>query len=136
VSNHDTKVSGYKIMSSKNRAHKKVVYPSKDEIIDALKEEEVPKGFEQFLVLLEFNKKSDKLCLIKGELLQNEDVVLRGKLTVIPEMTSNPTQWDKMEVGESKIFGFSLEYRGETLFDIFSEGFKESIRKGKIPFCP
>ena len=134
--NHDTKVSGYKIMSSETRATKKVSYPSKEEIIEVLKEEEVPKGFEQFIVLLEFNKKSDKLCLIKGELLQNEDVVLRGKLTVIPEMTSNPTQWDKMEVGESKIFGFSLEYKGETLFDIFSEGFKESIRKGKIPFCP
>jgi hypothetical protein len=35
-----------------------------------------------------------------------------------------------------KIFGFSLEYEGETIFDIFSEGFKESIRKGKILFCP
>ena len=134
--NHDTKVSGYKIMSSETRATKEVSYPSKEEIIDALKEEEIPKGFEQFLVLLEFNKKSDKLCLIKGELLQNEDVVLRGKLTVIPEMTSNPTQWNKMEVGESKIIGFSLEYQGETLFDIIREGFKDSLSKGRIPFCP
>ena len=123
-------------MSSETRSIKKMSYPTKEEIIEVLKEEEVPKGFEQFLVLLEFNKKGENLCLIKGELLQNEDVVLRGKLTVIPEITSTPTQWDKMKVGESKIFGFSLEYQGETLFDIFSEGFKESIRNGKIPFFP
>lgn len=123
-------------MSSKSKSKKKVSYPTKEEIIDALKEEEVPKGFEQFLVLLEYYKKSENLCLIRGELLQNDDVVLRGKLTIIPELTSNPSQWDKMEVGDSKIFGFSLEYQGETLFDIIRDGFKESLSQGKIPFCP
>jgi len=123
-------------VSSKSKSKKKVSYPTKEEIIDALNEEEVPKGFEQFLVLLEYYKKSENLCLIRGELLQNDDVVLRGKLTIIPELTSNPSQWEKMEVGDSKIFGFSLEYQGETLFDIIRDGFKESLSQGRIPFFP
>jgi len=119
-------------MSSKSE--KKACYPTKDEIINALKEEKVEKGFHQFLVILEINKKCENLCLIKGELLKNNDVVLKGKLAVLPEMSPIEVDWDIMEVGESQILGFTIEHKEETLFDIIREGIKNCLRKGKIPY--
>jgi len=116
------------------RKNDRVKYPTREEIIQALHDDDKMKDFEQLLVVLEFNRKTDKIGLIKGELLQNDKVVIRGKLTVFPETMPDPSMWSKLKVGESVFYGFSLEYEGEKLFDMLAEGIKNSIRDGRIPF--
>jgi len=116
------------------KKNNRIKYPTREEIIQALCDDKELKGFEQLLVILEFNRKTDKIGLIKGELLQNDDVVVRGKLTVFPGMMPDPSMWSNLKVGESVLYGFALEYQGEKLFDMLVEGFKNSIRDGRIPF--
>ena len=113
---------------------KRVSYPSKDEIIEALKDDKELKGFEEMIVILEFNRKSEKIGLIKGELRQNDEIVIRGKLTVFPKTMAKSSMWDDIEVGESIFYGFQGEFKEETLFDLFADGFRNSIREGKFPF--
>ena len=104
------------------------------EIIDTLKDDETLNGFNEFIMILEFNRKSKNIGLIKGELRQGDEIIIRGKLTVFPQIMPNNSMWTDLEVGKSVYYGFSLEFQEENLFDLFSEGFKTSIREGKIPF--
>lgn len=113
---------------------KKKTYPSKEEILEALKDDKKLKEFEELIVILEFNRKSENIGLIKGELRQKDDIILRGKLTVFPKTMPNSPIWVELDIGESIYYGFSLEFQEETLFDLFSEGFRNSIREGKLPF--
>lgn len=112
----------------------KNIYATKEEIIEALKDDKKLKGYEELIVILEFNRKSERIGLIKGELRQKDEVVLRGKLTVFPKAMPNSSMWTDIGIGESIYYGFSLEFHEETLFDLFSEGFRNSIREGKLPF--
>ena len=73
---------------------------------------------------------SEDIGIIKGELIQNDKVILRGKLTIYP----GSPDWEKIEVGESIFNGLCLDYKGEKLSELFIEGFKNSIREGKFPF--
>jgi hypothetical protein len=114
--------------------NEKAKYPSKAEIINALKEDKSLKGFDELMVILEFNRKSENIGLIKGELRQNDEVMLRGKLTVFPKTMPNNSMWADLDVDKSIYYGFSLEFKEETLFDLFSEGIRNSIREGKFPF--
>lgn len=112
----------------------KFEFPSKEEVIKAIKDDKKLKGFEELMVILEFNRKSNKIGLIKGELRQNDEIILRGKLTVFPNTMPLDSIWRNVNIGESIFYGFSLEYKEETIFDLFSEGFRNSIREGKLPF--
>jgi hypothetical protein len=114
--------------------NKNNTFPSKEEIIKALKEDKKPKGFEELIIILEFYRKSDAIGLIKGELRQNDEVLIRGKLTVFPKTMPTTSMWTNLDIGKSIYYGFSLEEKGETIIDLFSEGFRNSIRQGKIPF--
>ncbi len=116
------------------KGEKNKEYPSKEEIIEALKDDKKLKKFEELMIILEFNRKSNSIGLIKGELRQNDEVILRGKLTVFPKTMPNTSMWTDIGIGESIYYGFSLEFQEETLFDLFSEGFRNSIREGKLPF--
>lgn len=113
---------------------KKIKYPTRDEIIKALSDDKNTRDLEQVLVILEFDRKTDRIGLIKGELLQNNSIIVRGKLTVFPEMMQDQSIWNNLKVGESAVYGFALEYQEEKLFDMIIEGFKSSIRDGRIPF--
>lgn len=109
-------------------------YPSKEEILDALKDDDNLKGFDELIVILEFNRKSENIGLIKGELRQNDEVMLRGKLTIFPKTMPNNSVWADLDVGKSIYYGFSLDFKEENLLDLLSEGFRTSLREGKIPF--
>jgi len=117
-------------MSSNN----KIKYPSKEEIINALFDDEELKDFEKFILILERKKVSENIGIIKGELIQNDDVVLRGKITVNPNSPIDDFNWNKLEIGNSIFNGLSLDYKGETLYELFVEGLKNSLRDGKLPF--
>lgn len=113
---------------------KKPNYPSKDEIIKALREGQELKGFENYILIIEHKKINENVGIVKGELLQNDEVILGGKMTVFPETLSNAFDWEKLNIGESIFNGFYLDYKGETLSEILLEGIKNSLREGKFPF--
>lgn len=111
-----------------------IKYPSKEEIINALFDDEKLKDFEQFILILERKKVSENIGIIKGELIQNDDIVLRGKIAINPNSATDNFNWNDLEIGKSNFIGFSLDYKGETLYELFVEGLKNSIRDGKLPF--
>ena len=113
----------------------KTKFPSKNDIIDTLlKEDPKPKKFEKLIIVIEHKKINNVLGLVKGEVLQNQKVVLKGSMTCIPEKTEESFNWDILEVGQSYFEGYSLDYKGETIGSLIKQGLKKSIKEGKIPF--
>ena len=74
------------------------------------------------------------LGIVKGEVLQNKKIVLKGGMTCIPEKTEESFNWDVLKVGQSYFEGYSLNYKGETIGSLIKQGVKKSIKEGKIPF--
>lgn len=110
-------------------------FPSKKEIIDTLlKEDPKPAKFEKLMLIIEHKKISSKLGIVKGELLQNGKVNLKGSMTCIPEKMEESFNWDILKVGQSYFEGYSLDYKGETIGSLIKQGLKKSIKEGKIPF--
>lgn len=106
---------------------------SKDEIIQALKHCSKAKNFENFMLILEFRKFSNKLGVIQGKLYQNDKVVLRGKLTDDVSSRDN-FNWEELKIGGSSFRGFYLDYKKQTLFSLVKQGFQNSLKQGRIPF--
>jgi len=110
-----------------------MIYPSRKEVIDALKDDCKIEGFEDIIAIIEMNRKSENIALLKGELIQNGEVILRGKIASTPSALPEEN-WNEIEIGESLYYGISLEYRGETLIDMFKEGVNKCIKEGRLPF--
>jgi hypothetical protein len=115
-------------------AKKQINHSSKEEIIKALSDDNELEGFSKYILIIEHKKVSQTLGLIKGELLQNNKIILRGKMTEFPETFPDSFNWESLTVGESYYEGFSLDYQGETISQLLIQGFKNSIKEGKIPF--
>lgn len=107
-------------------------HPTRKEIMDALKEEQKLKGFENYILIIEKKKVSNDIGLWGGELLQNDEVLARGKVTMPP----NSPDWDELEIGESIFQGFCLDLKEEKLSEVIIEGIKNRLKNGKIPFFP
>ncbi len=122
--------------NTKKSRGKKPRYPSKDEILKALLDDKKLVDFEKLILIVEHKKTSKNIGIIKGELLQNDKVIFRGKMTEFPETTPDSFDWDELNIGESYYQGFSLDYKGEKISELFIQGLKNSIKKGKIPFVP
>ena len=116
-------------MSKKIKKH-----ASKEEILEALSDNKKLEGFGKLILLIEHKKISNTIGLITAELLQNNKIVLIGKTTVFPESLPDSFDWGKLAIGESCFDGFSLDYKGEKLSQLIIQGFKNSIKNGKIPF--
>jgi len=112
---------------------KNLTYPSKSEIIESLRDDEKKKGFEEIIAIIELNRKSENIALLKGELIQNDEIILRGKIATTPTQLNYQT-WKDIEIGESVFIGFSIENKGETYFDMLREGFNNCLKEGKLPF--
>ncbi|MCX6670717.1 MAG: hypothetical protein NTX92_02195, partial [Euryarchaeota archaeon] len=65
-------------------AHKKYVFPTKEEVVNALLDDEELMGFKKYMLVLEYRKISNGLGVIKGELIHNNNVVLRGNIAEFP----------------------------------------------------
>jgi hypothetical protein len=118
-------------VSSGNR---QINHSSKEEIIKALSADSELEGFSKFILILEHKKVSGTIGLITGELLQNNKIILRGKMTEFPESLPDSFNWDVLAIGESYFEGFSLDYQGEKISQLIIQGIKNSIKEGKIPF--
>ena len=109
-------------------------FPAKEEVMQALSEDETLKGFEKYALVVEFKKMSKKIGVIKGELFQNDEILLKGKMIEFPETQPESFDWNILKVGESYFLGYSLDYKGETLAQLIKQGLKKSIKEGRFPF--
>lgn len=121
-------------MVRKNSSKKTSKYPTKDEILQSLVDDKELEGFEKYILIIEHKKLSDTIGIIQGELIQNDKVILRGKMTELPESLPDSFDWDILDVGKSFFNGFSLDYQGESISHMIVQGVKKSIKEGKIPY--
>jgi len=118
-----------------------VSYPSKDEIIEILKEENpiIEKGYSQVMLIFELKKIKDRIGIIKGEMYSNDMLEYRGSLLIpLNNMDANQqSHWNSIETGQSMCYGFTLDSRDmcftEKIGDFVSRSFAEGRIQDFIP---
>lgn len=124
-----------KSMAKRKSAAKKSRFPSREEVLKALMtEEKSDKGFQKIVLLVEHKKVSSKLGVVTAELLQKDKTAMKGRIACFPENEPEGFNWDALKIGESHFAGYGLDYQGETITSMLTEGFKKSIKEGKLPF--
>jgi hypothetical protein len=113
---------------------KKSRYATRKEVLSALKDTHVIKGHQKLILIVEYKKKSNKLGVVVGELLQNDKTLLRGKIACFPEKNPESFDWTRLKAGESQFSGYSLDYKSDTVMSMITEGLKKSVKEGRIPF--
>jgi len=109
--------------------------PTKEEILQTLlKENPVVKKYEKMIFIIEHKKLSKNLAIIKGELINNGKVSIKGSMTCIPEVTGESFNWNVLKEGESYFDGYSIDYQGESIGSLIKQGLKKSVKDGRIPF--
>ena len=115
-----------------------IPHPSKEEIIQILREENPPVDgedrFNQLFLIIEFKKINARIGIIKGELYNNDQLDYRGSL-LIPLSQDNvnqKNQWDSIEIGKSVYYGLSFDARELCLTEKIGEFFNRSIEEGRI----
>lgn len=118
------------------RKKQKLRFPTKEKVLQALAEGGNLNGFEKYALIIEYKKISGTIGVVTGELLQNNKILLRGKLVVFPETQPDSFDWGLLKAGENYFQGYSLDYKGETLIQLIKQGLKKSIKNGRFPFLP
>ncbi len=108
-------------------------FPTREEVLKAV-QGSLQKGHGRYVLLIEHQKISNRLGVVKGELFQNGKMILSGKMTQLPEPEEEGFNWDILKNGESYFEAFSLDYKGKSVSDLVKEGLKKSIGEGKLPF--
>jgi len=110
---------------------------SKNEIIDTLlKENPKLKDFKKLILIVEHKKISNELGIIKGELLENRKVIVRGSMTCLPQKSEEGFNWDMLSSGESYPQGYTFDYKEDSITSMVKQGLKKGLKEGKIPFFP
>ena len=110
-------------------------FPTKKEIVDALlADDPLKKGFEKYVAVVEHKKLSSKIGIVKGEILQNGKTIIKGKMTCPPIKDDESFDWNMLTVGESYFQAFSIDFKGQSLKSMITEGIKKSIKEGKLPY--
>jgi len=86
------------------------------------------------MLVIEHNKVSARLALIRAEVLKESNVILNGSMTILPKKSTDSFNWDILPVGESFFEGYTLDYGKETIGSMIKEGLKRAVKNGKIPF--
>ena len=110
-------------------------HPSKKEIINALlAEDPCKKLFDKYIVLVEHKKLSNKIGVVKAEVIQNGKIMLKGKKTETPVKEEEGFNWNIVEEGESHFEGYSLDVKSQSMKSMIKEGLRKSVKDGRIPF--
>jgi hypothetical protein len=115
-----------------------ILYPSKEEIIQILREENPPidreNKFNQLFLIVEFKKINSRIGIIKGELYINDILDYRGSFLVplINDSINTQNQWNSMEIGASIYYGLSFDSRELCLAEKIGEFFHRSFEEGRI----
>jgi len=99
-----------------------------------------PKGFGQWVLVLERRRLSDKLGLLRVEAELDGKAEWSGSISVgLPEAkkfgpdgTVIPGEWENIAIGESGFNVFTLELRGKSLIESAKGWLKRSFDEGKI----
>ncbi|MBU0460395.1 MAG: hypothetical protein KKH52_03650 [Nanoarchaeota archaeon] len=121
-----------------------VPLPTKEEVIEILKKENQPidnnHKYSQMILILEIKKVKENVGILKGEYYKGDTVEYKGSL-LLPLGKPNPnsqSQFDGMNVGEYKFFGFTLDSREEKLpekvLNFFKRSFEDATLQDFIPF--
>jgi hypothetical protein len=121
-------------MVSMPRGRKPKQNSTKQEIIDSLKEQEKLEGYNNVFLVVELEKRSGDIGVIHGEVLQNDKILFRGTFSFSLKTMKKPNDWTTMKVHEKAYFGLTVDYKGQTLAELFIDGLKTSIGQGRIPF--
>ena len=115
-----------------------VSYPTKEEIMQILKEENPPfdeiNHYSQLFLIIEFKKINESIGIIKGELYGNEQLEYRGSI-LIPLFKTEVNQqsnWNSIEIGKSIFYGISFDARELGLIEKVSDFIGRSFEEGKI----
>lgn len=104
------------------------------------KETKPPKGFGQWVIVLERRRLSESLGLVVLEAELDGKPEWSGSMSVGlpeakkfgPEGKELPSEWDAIAPGESGFSVFTLELRGKTLIESAKGWIKRSFEDGKI----
>lgn len=111
-------------------------YPSKDEIIAILKEENpiIEKGYSQVMLIFELKKINGGIGIIKGEMYTNDLLEYRGSLLIpLNNMDTNQqSHWNSIETGQSMCYGFTLDSREMCFTEKIADFVSRSFTEGKI----
>lgn len=108
-------------------------FPTREEVVKVV-QDKLEKGYGRYILIVEYHKVSNKLGVIKGELIQNSNVIFKGKMTQFPAVQEEGFNWNILKKGDSYFEAYSLDYKGQNIIGLITEGLKKSIGEGKIPF--
>ncbi len=114
---------------------------SKKQLLRAIrKETKPPKGFGQWLLILEHRRVSKDIGLLVLEAQLDGKAQWSGSMSVnLPEQkkfgpdgSELPGEWDTIGVGQSRFNVFTLELRGKSVMEMAKDYIKRSFEEGKI----
>jgi hypothetical protein len=120
---------------------KSVAKQTKKQLLKVIrKETKAPKGFGQWVIVLERRRLSEKLGLLRLEAELDGKSEWSGSMSVAlpeakkfgPDGKELPGEWDNIAPGESGFNIFTLELRGKTLLESAKGWIKRSFENGKI----
>jgi len=120
---------------------KAVAKQTKKQLLKVIrKETKPPKGFGQWVIVLERRRLSENLGLLRLEAELDGKAEWSGSMSVAlpepkkhaPDGSELPGDWDNIAPGESGFHIFTLELRGKTLIESAKSWIKRSFEDGKI----
>src|SRR6266481_6247624 len=107
----------------------------KRELIKRLKKERV-KGekFDHHFAIIEQKKVTDSLGLLKVEWYQGDKLHGSASFMFPLEKTddSEADQWSKLQIGENRFYGVTLDLKSKSLTELASGFFRRSFEEGKL----
>jgi hypothetical protein len=128
-------------MTTRLIANKGSLMQTKKQLLRAIrKETKAPKGFTQWVLILEHRRLSDVVGLLRFEAQLDGKDEWSGSISVnLPEQkkyTSDgrevPNEWDKITPGQSRFNVFTFEVRGKSVLEATKAFFKRSFEDGKL----
>src|SRR3989344_4953625 len=116
----------------KNKVANGTSFPSKSDVIAALKDGEKLSGFKQHILVIEYKRINHHLGVIIGELQENGRTILRGKVTQSPSSSQNTFDWNIIPDGKSFFTAFALDSKEETLIETLRQGLDQSLKEGRL----
>ena len=104
------------------------------------KETKPPKGFGQWVLVLEHRRISDAVGLFRVEAHNDKKLEWSGAISInLPEPkkfapggTELVSDWEKLAPGQSSFNLLTLEMRGKSVFEVAKGWLKRSFEDGKI----
>jgi hypothetical protein len=114
---------------------------TKTQLLRAIrKETKPPKGFGQWVLVLEHRRLSEHLGLLHAEALLDGNLEWSGSISVNlpehrklgPDGKTMPSEWENLPPGQRRYNVFTFEMRGKSVVELAKGFLKRSFEDGKI----